>query len=45
MSTNNENRQNHQEEKLVGTLVSVLLLGAVLALSWLGAYAIFLNRG
>jgi|HigsolmetaAR203D_1030402.scaffolds.fasta_scaffold00786_2 hypothetical protein len=45
MGTNNDNRRNNREENLNGTLVSVLLLGAVLALSWLGAYAIFLNRG
>jgi len=44
MSANKENRQR-PEDNLSGTLVSVLLLGAVLTLSWLGAYLIFLNRG
>jgi hypothetical protein len=33
-----------KEHSLKGTLVSVLLLGGFIALSWLGVYILFINR-
>lgn len=35
----------HNDESLKGTLVSVLLLGAFIAVSWLAVYALFIARG
>lgn len=33
-----------QDENLKGTLVSVLLLGAVIFVGWLGVWLLFLSR-
>ncbi|TDF97539.1 cytochrome c oxidase subunit 2A [Paenibacillus piri] len=39
--------QQHKQEDtaLKGTLVSVLLLGGFLILTWVGVFAIFVSRG
>ena len=33
-----------KEQSLKGTLVSVMMLGGFIALSWLGVYILFINR-
>ncbi|WP_091163775.1 cytochrome c oxidase subunit 2A [Paenibacillus sp. 1_12] len=35
----------HSDESLKGTFVSVLLLGAFIAVSWIGVYVLFIARG
>jgi hypothetical protein len=38
-------RQNREETSLKGTFASVMLVGAFIAVTWLGVYMLFLNRG
>ncbi|MDF2961249.1 MAG: Cytochrome c oxidase subunit IIa family [Paenibacillus sp.] len=38
-------KQPKHEESLKGTLVSVMLLGAFLILTWVGVFALFVARG
>jgi hypothetical protein len=42
---NGNNQQEHgQDEPLKGTFASVLMLGAFIAVSWIGVFLLFLNR-
>lgn len=34
----------HEDENLKGTLVSVLILGVFMVVSWFGVYGLFLSR-
>jgi len=36
--------KTQHEEKLSGTLISVLLLGAFMIVAWFGAFSVFLSR-
>jgi len=43
--TYNGNKQEHgQDEPLKGTFASVLMLGAFIAVSWIGVFLLFLYR-
>ncbi|MDQ1912264.1 cytochrome c oxidase subunit 2A [Paenibacillus sp. GD4] len=35
----------HKEPELKGAFASVMLLGAFLVLTWVGAYVLFISRG
>ncbi len=37
-------KTSDSEEKLTGTFVSVMLLGAFMLVSWFGVYGLFLSR-
>ncbi|TBL81779.1 cytochrome c oxidase subunit 2A [Paenibacillus thalictri] len=40
-----KNEHGQKETALNGTLVSVMLLGAFIVLTWLGVYFLYLHRG
>lgn len=44
MSANKHPKTQHEEEKLSGTLISVLLLGTFMVVTWFTVYSIFLSR-
>jgi uncharacterized membrane protein YqhA len=39
-----DNNQKQEETQLKGTLVSVMLLGAFLLLTWVGVFVLFISR-
>jgi len=41
---NHKKKKNGEANSLKGTLISVLLLGIFILISWFGVYALFLSR-
>jgi|GEM_PF-752305 len=39
-----DHNQHGKEDKLNGTFISVLLIGAFIALSWIGIFLLFMDR-
>lgn len=40
----NKQLNNNEEPNLKGTLISVLILGTLIVVSWFGVYALFMLR-